>query len=67
MDIRIKFGDYMLNSGLIIRLFAPVLRTFVLYLIAFCSRPEPASEVISGRFIALTFPNPRVKFRDPRL
>ena len=37
---------------------APVLRTFVQYLIAFCSRPETASDFISGKY---------VKFRDPGL
>ena len=35
-------------------------RTFVQYLIAFCSRPE-------GRFVRLILPDKSVKFRDTRL
>ena len=42
---------------------APVLRTFVQYLIAFCSRPKGPGDVISGRSVELI----NVKFRDPRL
>ena len=38
----------------------PVLRTFVQYLIAFCSRPETASDVISGRFVGSIVPNKHV-------
>ena len=39
MDVPVKFGDTMLNCGRIIRLFpgAPLLRTSVQYLIAFCA------------------------------
>ena len=59
MDIRVKFGDSMLNSGQIIQLLpaAPVLRTFVQYLMVFCSRPETAWDVISSRFVELTVPD----------
>ena len=32
----------------------PVIRTFVQYLIAFCSLPETASHVISGMFVGPT-------------
>ena len=52
MNVRVKFGVSTLNSGRIIRLLpvAPILRTFVQYLLAFCSRPEAVSNVICGRF-----------------
>ena len=43
---------------------APVLRTCAHYLIAFCSRPEAATEVIYGRFVRLAVPGQCVKFRD---
>ena len=44
----------------------PVLRiTFVQYLIAFCSRLEATSDLISGRFVGTLIPNNRVKFGDP--
>ena len=48
----------------------PILRTFVQYLMAFCSRSEPASDTIS--FISSKFFRPIVldkcvKFRDPCL
>ena len=46
---------------------APVLRTVLQYLIAFCSRLEAASDVISGTFVAPTVPDKIVKFRDPCL
>ena len=46
---------------------APVLHTFVQYLIASCSRLEAASDVMSGRFLGLTVPQNDVKFRDSRL
>ena len=46
---------------------AAVLRTFAQYLIAFCSRLEEASDVISCSFVGLTFPDDCVKCRDPRL
>ena len=44
----------------------PVLRTFALYLIAFCSRPEIASDVISGKFLDPVVQDKSVKFHDPR-
>ena len=43
------FGDFMLNTGRVLPA-APVLRTFVQYLVAIDSRPETASEVIFGMF-----------------
>ena len=57
----------MLNSGRIIRLFAGVLRTFLQYLTAFCSRPEAVSDVIYGRFPGMDVPDKFVKYCDPRL
>ena len=59
----------MVNSGRIIRLFAGRIRFthFVQYLIAFCSRRETASDVLSGRFVGPIFSNKCVKFRYPRL
>ena len=45
---------------------APVLRTFVQNLIAFCSRPQ-VCDVMSGRFVGLTVPEQFVKFLDPPL
>ena len=44
--------------------FVPVLRTFVRYLIAFCSRPEEASDVISGVVVDPTSLDIHVKFGD---
>ena len=46
---------------------APVLRSFVQYLIAFCSRLKAASDDMFGRFVGLTVPDKWVKFRDRRL
>ena len=46
---------------------APFLRTFMLHLIAVCSRKEAATDVISGRFVRLAVHNKYVKFCDPRL
>ena len=46
---------------------APILCTFVQYLIAFWSGPETASDVIAGKFVELTVTDKRDKFRDPRL
>ena len=46
---------------------APVLRTFVQYLNAFCSWPDTASEVLSGCFVRTIVDDKRVKCRDPRL
>ena len=45
----------------------PVLRNFMQNLIAFCSRPETASDVMSGRFMGLIVHDKRAKFRYPRL
>ena len=58
MDVCVKVGDSTLNSGPIIRLVAgrTCIRTSVQYLIAFCSRPDEASDVISGSFVMLTVP-----------
>ena len=41
--------------------------TFVQYLIAFCSRPEAASDVLSGRFVSPIVPDKCEKFSDPHL
>ena len=46
---------------------APALRTFVQYLIAFCSQPEAATDVISGNFVWPIVPDKCVKFCDARL
>ena len=43
----------------------PVVRTFVHYVIAFCSWPETASDVITGRSVGPIVYNKRVKFHDP--
>ena len=45
---------------------ALVLRTFVQYSVAFCSRPETASDVMSGKFVGPTVHDKCVKFRDSR-
>ena len=68
MDGIIKIDDSTLNSGRIIGLFlaAPVLRTFVQYLAAFCSPPETASDVISAWFVRLTVPHQLLQYRDHR-
>ena len=42
----------------------PVLRTFVQYLIAFCSRSETASCDRSDRFMRLIVPDKTFQFRD---
>ena len=55
-----------MNSGRIIWLFGrAVSRTFVQYLVAFCSRPEEASGVISGRFVGPIVPDMCEKFGEP--
>ena len=46
---------------------APILRTFVQYLIAFCSRPETAGDVLSAIFVRMIVRDKFVKFRDPGL
>ena len=52
MDVRVKCDDSKLNSGNYSTLWpsAPILHTFVQYIIAFCSRPEAGKDVIVGRF-----------------
>ena len=53
-DVTASFGDLRLNSGRMIRLVVrpdPFYRNSVLYLAAFCNRPEGASDVISGKFL----------------
>ena len=59
----------MLNISRIIRLLSAglALRTFVQYLIAFCSQPKAGSDVISGWFVSLIIPDKPIKFRGPRL
>ena len=44
-----------------------VLRTFVQYLITFCSRSETVGEVISGMVIGPVALDKHVKFHDPNL
>ena len=53
----------LLNSGRLIRflLAVSVLRTFVQYLIAFCSRLGTASDVIAGKFVELTVTDKRLR------
>ena len=46
---------------------APVLRIFVQYLTAFCSRSEAASDVISSTFVGPIVPDKCVKYRDIHL
>ena len=69
MDVRVKFGDSMLNSADFFNALpaAPVLRTFVQYLIAFFGRPEAAIDVICGAFVGQIVFDKDVKFRDPCL
>ena len=45
----------------------PVLRIVVQYLIALCSRPEAAIDVISGLFVRPILPDKNLKLGDPRL
>ena len=68
-DVPAGFDDSRLNSGRIIRLCpaGPVLRTFVEYLITFYSRPEAASDVISGMFVGPVVRDKSVKSHDPSL
>ena len=64
--IRAKFCHSTLNKGRIIRLCpsTPVLHAFVQYLllVAFCSRLDAASDVISGGFVRPIVPDKCVKF-----
>ena len=65
-----SFGDSMLNSGRIIRHFfptGPVLRTFVQCVIAFSSRSETGSDVISGLFVRPIVLDKCLKFCDSSL
>ena len=58
MAVRAQFGDRPHKNG-------PVLCTFVQYLIiAFCSRPETASDVISAKFVGPIVHDKPVKFLD---
>ena len=41
--------------------------SFVQYLVAFCSRPEVTSDVMSNRFVGPVVPDNRVIFGDPGL
>ena len=70
MDDHVTFGDSMINN-MIIKInslpAAPVLRTFVQYLVTFCSRPDDASDFISGSIWGPIIPNKPVKCRDPCL
>ena len=65
MDVRATFCESGLNRTRIILLFGrPDPFT---YLIAFCSRPEATSDVISSRFVGPVVPDNRLKFGDPRI
>ena len=66
IDIGVKFGDSMLNSGWIIRLFAAsqVLRTFVQYLL-YLATDRKRRHI--RQFCGVNCPDKRVKFRDPSL
>ena len=67
-DVPAGHGDSQLNSGRIIRCPAgSILRTFVQYLITFCSRPEATGGVISGRFVEPIVLHTCVKFHDHTL
>ena len=68
MDVRAKFVDSRLNSGITIRILVQqdlFLHTFMQYLIAFCSRPKVGSDVISGVVVDPTGVKVLVKFSDP--
>ena len=69
MDVPAKFGDSRLNSCQIIRLFGwpDPFYSLLQCLIAFCSRPEAASDVMSGRFVRPIVLDKCVKFCDPCL
>ena len=64
-----KFFYSRLNTGRIIRLCsaAAVFAHFLQYVIAFYSRPEAASDVMSSAFPRLIVPDKCLKVRDPRL
>ena len=47
--------------------FGPVLRTFLYYLIAFCSRLEGTGDAISGRFVGPVVVDKHVKLHDHTL
>ena len=46
---------------------APILRTFVQYLISFCSQQEVAADVIPSSFVRFVVLDECVKFGDPHL
>ena len=56
MDVRVEFDGSMLNIGSVIRLCRPhpFYALFLQYFIAFCRRPEEASDAITGRLVGLT-------------
>ena len=47
--------------------YGPVVRSFVQYLIAFCSRPKTASGVISSGIVGPILQDKPVELCDPRL
>ena len=69
MDVCVKFGNYRLNSGRIIRLSKsrPFFQTVAQYFVAFCCRPEAASDVMSSSFVGAIIRDKDAKFRDPYL
>ena len=66
MDVHVKLGDFT-----VAKLFdslppEPVIRTFVQYLIAFCSRPKAASDIISGVAVEQVGMGVLIKFCNSR-
>ena len=68
LAVRAKLCDSGLNIGRHIHLFDRLthLRTFVQYVIAFRSRPEKPSDVISGTFVEPVIRDTYVAFCDLR-
>ena len=64
MDVRATFGEWP-NY---LTLWPTVLRiTFVHYFIAFCSRPEATSDVLSGKFVGPVIADKIMKFGGNRI
>ena len=68
-DVPASFGDSFkqLSNYSTTCSAGPVLRTVEQYLMAFCSRPKAASDVVSGRFVKPLVIDTVVKFCHPRL
>ena len=63
MDVPAKFSDYRFNSGDSVAGRTRLMH-FAQYSIAFCSRPETASDVITDRFVRPIVLDKYVKCRD---